>query len=191
MDVADWITLVRTGLVYLIAAAVALHWPYWWIWATLLLLIFVADYLDGFFARRLRCATVLGSLLDVAGDRITEITFWITYTAMGFVPAWAPILILSRAVLTDNFRAMAAERGKSVYGMIHSRLGKMFVSSRISRGLYGASKALFFLLLLLHAYRVVTLSATFVFWYSTYLVIYSLLRGFPVLLDARDLLAKD
>jgi len=108
---------------------------------------------------------------------------------MGFVPAWAPIIILSRAVLTDAFRAMAAERGKSVYGMIHSRLGKMFVSSRISRG--GASKALFFFLLLLHAYGVIILSTAFIFWYSLYLVVYSLLRGFPVLLDAKDLLEKD
>ena len=191
MDLADWITLTRTALVYLIAAAVALHWPCWWMWASLLLIVFFADYLDGFLARKLQCATVLGSLLDVAGDRITEITFWITYTAMGFVPAWAPIIILSRAVLTDAFRAMAAERGKSVYGMIHSRLGKMFVSSRISRGLYGASKALFFFLLLLHAYGVIILSTAFIFWYSLYLVVYSLLRGVPVLLDAKDLLERD
>gem|GEM_PF-7034262 len=50
MDLADWITLARTALVYLIAAAVALHWPYWWIWALLLLMVFFADYLDGFLA---------------------------------------------------------------------------------------------------------------------------------------------
>ncbi len=191
MDLADWITLTRTVMVYLIAAAVALHWPVWWFWALLLLIIFAADYIDGYIARKLDHATILGSLLDVAGDRITEITFWITYTAMGFVPAWAPIIILSRAVLTDAFRAMAAERGKSVYGMIHSKVGRIFVSSRISRGLYGASKALFFFLLLLHAYGVISLSAAFIFWYSLYLVVYSLLRGFPVLLDARDVLARD
>lgn len=188
MTPADWITIIRTVLVFVVAVLVYYAWGPWWLSVILLIIAFAMDSLDGYVARRYKCETVIGSLLDVVGDRITEIVLWLTFLAIDYVPAWAPIIVLSRAALTDAIRGRAAGKNVSVYGMMHSWWGKTFVKSRFVRGLYGASKVLFFLVLALMRYNVLPFSWQFSFWYSLYLVLFSLLRGFPVLIDAKEVL---
>ena len=188
MTPADVITISRTFLVLLLAVLIyyGIGSPY--LVSAALVLAFLLDAIDGIVARKYRCSTVLGSLLDVVGDRITEIILWLTFLSLDLVPLWAPVSVLSRAVITDALRAKAASKNVSVYSMSRSRIFRAFVSSRWSRGLYGTSKAVFFVTLTLMRYGVVPFSSPLVTAFSLYLVAYSLVRGLPVLLSARNVM---
>ncbi|NPA76506.1 MAG: CDP-alcohol phosphatidyltransferase family protein [Candidatus Diapherotrites archaeon] len=181
----DWVSAFRTAIVFFVAVLVYYSAGPWWLVIGILALAFALDFVDGLLARSFDWSTVHGSLLDVVGDRITEIVLWLTFLYLRMVPLWAPIIILSRAVITDAIRAKAAAHGSSVYGMISTKIGAALVKSRWSRGLYGGSKAIFFILLTLWRYGVVQVSYSFVVGYAAYLTVYSLLRGIPVVLDAK------
>ncbi len=182
---ADRISILRTAMIFVVSLMAYYVLSPAWLAVLLLLVAFALDFIDGIVARSFHESSVHGSLLDVMGDRITEIVLWLTFLYFQMVPLWAPIIVLSRAVITDAVRAKAAAVGTSVYGMIQTKLGRALVKSRISRGLYGSSKALFFLLLLLQRYSLIHLSNGFIFWYSAYLAVYSIMRGAPVLFEAK------
>ncbi len=182
---ADRISIFRTAIIFVVSLMAYYVISPAWLAVLLLLVAFALDFIDGIVARSFHESSVHGSLLDVMGDRITEIVLWLTFLYFQMIPLWAPIIVLSRAVITDAVRAKAAAAGTSVYGMIQTRVGRALVKSRISRGLYGGSKALFFLLLLLQRYSLIHLSNGFIFWYSAYLAVYSIMRGVPVLFEAK------
>jgi CDP-diacylglycerol---glycerol-3-phosphate 3-phosphatidyltransferase len=163
----------------------------------LLIVLFLLDWFDGYVARMRNEATELGAVLDIALDRSVENVLWITFTYLGMVPLWVPIIFLIRSFVVDGIRGVALARGKSGFGMMHSPLGRFLVGSRFMRALYGLAKGVIFgLLYLTWALAVknpgilVTLHPVnqgLIFFTTALCVI----RGLPVIQDGRSLFSPD
>src|SRR5688572_13522784 len=147
---ANLITLGRTLLAFVVVGM--LHWRTTGIYLTAVVLtvtIILLDALDGYVARQRRECTAFGALADILGDRVVEMTYWIVFATFGWVPVWVAIIVAARGIVVDGVRALALERGMTAFGMMRSRLGRLIVSSRTSRALYGTGKAVAFSLMIL------------------------------------------
>ncbi len=162
----------------------------------LLIILFLMDWFDGYVARRRQEVSELGAVLDVALDRAVENILWVVFLSIGLVPLWVPILFLVRSFLVDGLRGVALRQGQTVFGMMHSTLGRFLVASRLMRGLYGFAKAWVFCQL--------TLTHALVLWHPGFLpillfinqaLIYltatlCVIRGLPVVWDSRIYLTR-
>jgi CDP-diacylglycerol--glycerol-3-phosphate 3-phosphatidyltransferase len=200
MSTANIITLSRVPL--LICVVILLYLP--WAWArfvalVLLPILYLMDWFDGYVARYKDQVSDLGSVLDIAIDRVVENVLWIVFAHQYRVPVWIPILFIIRSFVIDGLRSYALSRGHSAFGMMHSKLGSFLVASRFMRGLYGLAKGAAFVGLALGS----TLSVmgkevldqfASVIWAEQALVylaaILCILRGLPVLWDIRTILGS-
>ena len=108
----------------------------------------VSDFLDGFLARKLRCVTDLGKILDPMADSIVHLTVILSFT-QGVVdlPLWLGLLFLYRDILIGALRTLCAFKGV----VLAARK-----SGKIKTALLGTS--LFFILLLMIPYSLGKLS---------------------------------
>lgn len=199
MSTANIITLSRLPLLLMVVVLLYLPWA-WALFSALCLLpvLYLMDWFDGYVARHKNQVTDLGSVLDIALDRVVENVLWIVFAHQQMIPVWIPILFIVRSFVVDGLRGYAlAARGQSAFGMMHSKWGRFLVAGRFMRGLYGLAKVLAFGALTL-ASAITALGPqavadwTWVFWAEPVLVYLSvalcIARGVPVLLDTRDLL---
>jgi len=199
------VTLLRIALLFVLAFLVY-HQK---IWARLLaaglaVLIIVMDWLDGYLARRLEEATVLGSVLDIAGDRIVESVLWICLADLRLVPVWIPVVVISRDILTDSIRGYVLRFGYTAFGkrtLQRTPVGRFLTGSAFMRTSYAALKAVTFGLLLLVsalqklAPRVHVLRAGFLstglavgYWMAVAAAVMCLVRGVPVIVEGTRLI---
>jgi CDP-diacylglycerol--glycerol-3-phosphate 3-phosphatidyltransferase len=192
MPLATLITLARLPL--LILVVVFLFIPIWQLQLFnlgLLIILFLMDWYDGYVARQRNQVSQLGAVLDVALDRSVENILWIAFMYLGMVPLWVPIVFLIRSFVVDGIRGVALSKKKSVFGMMHSPLGRFLVASRFMRAFYGLAKAVVFCQLLLTHALVLRdpgmLAALQPVNQALILLAVSLcvVRGIPVILDGR------
>ena len=147
---ANLITLIRISMAF-VSAALFGRSPLASLSATVLMIGAIGlDAVDGWVARRFACASKAGAAFDIAGDRIVENIFWITFAKLGLISYWFPIVIIARGCLTDFIRATAFAEGKTAFGaggMMETWWGKLLVGSRASRAIYGSLKGGAFFLL--------------------------------------------
>jgi CDP-diacylglycerol--glycerol-3-phosphate 3-phosphatidyltransferase len=197
------VTLTRANLVAItramfafLAVAILFHRSDLYLLAALLTIVSILmDGLDGWVARRYGEVSRIGAVIDILTDRIVELTYWIAFAVLGWIPAWVPIVVAVRGLLVDGARAVAFERGLTAFGpttMMRSRIGNFLVASRESRSAYGIAKAAAFTLIIVaHASDLppaaepVVLTVGLVCVYIS--VVLCVLRGIPVLLEARRL----
>ena len=197
--VANAITLSRLGL--LVLCLVLLYQP----GAVpkiaafaLVVLIIALDGIDGIIARRRGEASALGTVLDIAIDRVVENVFWITFVDLDLVPVWIALVVVTRGILTDAVRGFALARGMTAFEMMQSKWGRRLVSGRFMRALYGFAKATVFAALvaifaLQEAWvgtpneRLLPPLETAVFALVLLTVTLTIVRGVPVLIEARRL----
>lgn len=113
-------------------------------------LVILADGVDGWVARVRNETSKFGAVFDIVGDRIVEAAYLVSFSYLSLIPLWIPLLVLTRGFLVDGLRGLALEHGKTAFGansMMVSRWGKALTSSRTSRALYGAAKAITFIIL--------------------------------------------
>ena len=149
-----------------------------------LIIMLLMDKLDGYLARRLSQATKFGSIFDIVGDRIIEVTFWIVFAHLRLIPVWVPIVILTRGILTDSVRYYASSKDKTPFGkesMMKSRLTEFIVGSDFMRAIANV-KILAFVLLILTTMYPHLLGISLIVTYLSVFV--NLLRGIPVIADA-------
>lgn len=193
---ANLITLARTLLAFFVVGL--LHFRTTGIYLTaaaLTVLIIVMDALDGYVARKRKECSKFGAVADILGDRVVEMTYWIIFAVFGWVPAWVAIAVAARGIVVDGLRALALERGLTAFGstsMMRTSLGKLLVSSRASRALYGTAKAIAFpMMILLFTPGLLALFGAglrTVAYFSVYAtVLFCILRGTPVMIEARRL----
>jgi len=194
---ANLITLARTLLAFLVVAMLHVRTTQVYLAAVGLTLALIwMDALDGYVARVRREASTFGAVADILGDRIVEMTYWILFAVFGWVPVWVAILVSARGIVVDGLRAIALQRGLTAFGatsMMASPLGRLLVSSRASRAAYGIGKALAFCLVILLFTPGVLAPVGGALHTATYAVVYGtvflcLIRGAPVLIEARRLL---
>jgi CDP-diacylglycerol--glycerol-3-phosphate 3-phosphatidyltransferase len=142
---ANLVTLLRSLLAFVVVALLHIKTRNVYLAAVVLtIVVFWMDALDGFLARKLGECSTLGAVADIVADRVVEMTFWIIFAAFGWVPVWVTLVIAARSFLVDGLRSLALERGMTAFGstsMMRSPVGKLLVSSRLSRGTYGVAKA--------------------------------------------------
>ena len=150
---------------------------------SLIIMLFM-DKLDGYLARKLNQATKFGSIFDIAGDRIIEVTFWVVFADLNLIPVWVPVVIITRGVLTDAIRAQALSKDKTPFGresMMRSKLTEFIVGSNFMRAIANVKIVAFILLILTTIYPQL-LGLSLIITYASVLV--NLLRGIPVIIDA-------
>ena len=159
----------------------------------------LTDWLDGVAARRWHTDSKIGGVLDIAGDRIVENVWWVTFAWLRLIPLWVPVIVVARGFLTDAIRSCALSRGQTAFGeqsMMRGRIGYAVVASRASRAIYGGTKVLAFTGLFclnaiaeapgidysaLYAVAVISIAATYV------TVLMCLVRSIPVFYESRHL----
>lgn len=162
----------------------------------LIIITLLIDAVDGAIARRRGSASALGAVLDIAIDRVAENVLWITFVSMEMVPLWVALVVVTRGILTDATRGFAMGQGLTPFEMMQTRWGRFLVSHRFMRAVYGTAKAITFpALALLHTLeiawaatpRAANLAAleTVVFVLVLVTVTLTLVRGIPVLIEAR------
>ena len=111
----------------------------------LIIVMYITDALDGYVARKRNESSLFGSLFDIAGDRIVELTLWIVVADNDLVPIWVPLVFIVRGVAVDTIRAShAAARGETPFGLMQSKLGKFIVAGKFMRIFYAVIKAVAF-----------------------------------------------
>lgn len=204
---ANLITLSRVFLLIVVFFCLSLEGLYSHIGALFLTIFLIAlDGVDGMVARYLHQESEFGSIFDIVVDRIVENCFWIFFATRGIIPAWVPMVIVSRGFLTDAMRGAALSRGMTAFGsksLHRSKLGTLLVSSRFSRGLYGVIKVFSFLFLIAidsvklqllpggvsQEYLHLIVVAGYVTIYCT--LIFCIIRGIPVLVESRGFLRPE
>jgi len=193
MRSADAVTIARIALVFVIGYMIIAKYNAVAV-VLLMLIMFAMDNLDGYLATSKRPsifdfvsyigrelhggrskvkaanASRYGAYLDIAGDRITEYTFWIIFTYLGVLPLFVVLVIVTRNSISDAFTASTGKtfsKMKTAFGSI--------ASSHISRGLYGALKAINFIYLSLVVLSNWPISVGYAL--TAVVVAYSLLRG--------------
>ncbi len=130
--VANTITFCRLLLTFLVVVLFGLHHMLDIGLITTIVLIFVLDAVDGYVARALNETSEIGEVVDTIADRIIENTFWIYWTAIGSIPVWMPIAVMTRGFLTDGLQRFL---GYPKFGWT-----RVLTRSRISRVLSGITK---------------------------------------------------
>ncbi|MDD8020461.1 MAG: CDP-diacylglycerol--glycerol-3-phosphate 3-phosphatidyltransferase [Acidobacteriota bacterium] len=74
----------------------------------------LTDLFDGFWARRKKMTTVLGSLLDPTADKLLIASALICLVETHVVASWIAIIIIGREIAVTGFRAIAASRGCNI-----------------------------------------------------------------------------
>ena len=147
--------IVSVSRIFVAYAAIALlyektTWSY--ILAFILTIIaFSMDGLDGYLARKLNQSSEWGSVIDILGDRIVEVSYWTVFAVMGWINILFPLVCVARAFTTDGIRSVALSKGMTAFGeksMQSTSWGKFICASRFMRISYAVAKVLAFLLLI-------------------------------------------
>lgn len=142
---ANAITLSR--LVFLIIAVWLLYQagPTPKVVAFVLIIFLIAlDGVDGYVARKLGETSELGSVMDIAIDRVVENVLWIVYADIQIVPVAIALIVVSRGLITDAIRSYALAKGETAFEMMHTPWARWVVSGRPMRAFYGFIKAFVF-----------------------------------------------
>ena len=83
----------------------------------------ITDKLDGYIARKKNQITTFGKFLDPIADKILVLTAMIMLVEMQKIPAWIPIIVLSREFIVSGYRLIAVEKGGKVIAA--SKWGKL------------------------------------------------------------------
>ncbi len=82
----------------------------------------ITDKLDGYIARKKNQITTFGKFLDPLADKILVLAAMLLLVEMQKLPAWIPIIVLSREFIVSGYRLVAVERGKVIAA---SKWGKL------------------------------------------------------------------
>lgn len=167
-----------------------------WAAVVLMFVILIMDSIDGIVARRRGETSVLGSVLDIAIDRVVENVYWISFVGLRLIPVWVALVVVTRGILTDAVRGFVLSKGETPFQMMHTRWGRAIVASRFMRGFYGFAKTVSFgAVMSLYALRSSWVGPTAETWlprldeyvlaWVVLTISITVLRGLPVLIEAR------
>lgn len=129
------------------------------------------------FKRMAKKGAKFGPRIDIAGDRVIEYTFWITFTYLKLLPLFVIFIVIFRHSFVD---ALMASRGTS--SKPKTRFAKVVYSSNIGRGGINVVKFLAF------AYFTLVYVSNYPLWIGYILIVillaYILLRGAAEAYDA-------
>ena len=74
----------------------------------------ITDKLDGYLARKNNQVTTFGKFLDPLADKILVLAAMVVLVEKLKIPAWIPIIVLTREFIVSGFRLIAVEAGGKV-----------------------------------------------------------------------------
>lgn len=84
---------------------------YRYIAAAIFIVASFTDMLDGKIARKHNLITNFGKFMDPLADKLLVCSGLICFTALGQLPAWIVIIIISREFIISGFRLVASDNG--------------------------------------------------------------------------------
>lgn len=72
------------------------------------------DHLDGKIARKNNLITTFGKFADPLADKILVLSAMLMLVEMQMLPAWIPIIVLTREFVVSGYRLIAVEKGGTV-----------------------------------------------------------------------------
>lgn len=169
----------------------------------LTIIAFSLDGVDGYVARKFNEESELGSVLDIMGDRIVEVSFWVAFAVLGYLAddnqalnAMFPIVCVARAFTTDGIRSVALSKGFTAFGdktMQSTPLGKFICASRFMRISYAVAKVMAFIIIILantpgmEVYKWTPALNTTGIVLAWIAIIFCVVRGLPVVLECKNL----
>lgn len=191
---AVYLLFVQTTLAYVIAFV-------------LTVIAFALDGVDGYVARKFHEESELGSVLDIMGDRIVEVSYWVAFAVLGYLAgdnlalnAMFPIVCVARAFTTDSIRSVALSKGFTAFGdktMQTTAVGKFICASRFMRISYAVAKVMAFIIIILantpgmEVYSWVSTLNTVGIVLAWIAIIFCVVRGLPVVMECKSLFKKD
>lgn len=95
----------------------------WFIIDLIFILASITDKLDGYLARKNNQITTFGKFLDPLADKILVLAAMTMLVEMTKLPAWIPIIVLTREFMVSGYRLVAVEKGGKVIAA--SKWGKL------------------------------------------------------------------
>jgi len=141
VGMANLVTLTRLFLLFILVANAYSRGYMLLINLPLLIVIFVLDGVDGYVARKRNEESLLGSIFDIAADRVVENVLLLVFMNLGFVPVWVTMVFIIRSLFVDSIRSHVAMQGQTPFGMMQSPVGRFLVAGRFMRIFYAALKA--------------------------------------------------
>ncbi len=174
MRLADAVTIIRTLLIFPVVYLIMIKYDPA-VTLFIFILMFAMDGFDGWLARREVVKRGLapskyGARFDIAGDRITEYSFWVLFTVLGIIPFFVIFIIIIRHSFADAFTSAS---GKTFSNM-RTAFGRI-AYNHVSRGLINILKFVTFFYLALEYIYSWPLTAGYIL--TALLVGYICLRG--------------
>lgn len=85
-----------------------------WIMNIIFIIAYITDKLDGYIARSRNQVTTFGKFLDPLADKILVLSALVMLVEFDKIPAWIPIIVLTREFLVSGYRLIAVEKGGKV-----------------------------------------------------------------------------
>lgn len=114
MNLPNKLTMLRVIMVPFFVVFLLMtpeHPNYKWAALVLFAVASLTDLLDGYIARKYHLVTNFGKFMDPLADKLLVSAALVCLTALGDIPAWMTIVIISREFIISGFRLIAAERG--------------------------------------------------------------------------------
>lgn len=196
-NLANIVSVTRIFVAYVAIACLYVQTTWAYIIALVLTIIaFAMDGLDGYLARKLKQSSEWGSVLDILGDRIVEVSYWIVFAVMGWLNIIFPLVCVARAFTTDGIRSVALSKGMTAFGdktMQSTSWGKFICASRFMRISYAVAKVLAFLLLItvntpgMELWNGTPILHTITMVFAWAAIIFCVVRAIPVVVESPKL----
>ena len=207
-NMANIVSVARIFVAFVAVYLMTLNkWKGFEIAFVLTIIAFAMDGVDGYIARKFNQSSEWGSVLDIMGDRIVEMTYWIAFACLGIIPMIYPIICVARAFVTDGIRSVALSKGMTAFGeksMQTSAIGKFICASRFMRISYAVAKVVAFALMII-VLGIGSLKEPLMYFTSDFVtaldvtaqvlaflaVLFCVVRGLPVLIESGKLFNND
>ncbi len=198
---ANFISLLRIFIAFF--AILFLFIPTSWAGVSAVILTIIAfamDGLDGYIARKFNETSDLGSVIDIMGDRIVEMSYWIAFSTLGWIWIIFPLVAVTRAFVTDSLRSVALSQGFTAFGeksMQSSKIGNFICASKFMRISYAVAKVLAFITIIaahIPGYEMSPISFTLEkigLWLAIIAIVFCVVRGLPVVVESKKLFEKN
>jgi CDP-diacylglycerol--glycerol-3-phosphate 3-phosphatidyltransferase len=111
-NVPNILSIARLVVTIPLVILILIDTPAAYLWATALFVLgSITDTLDGRIARRYKVVSNLGVFLDLTADKVYVAGALVAFTQVGVVPAWIPIVIITREFVVSGLRSLAAAQG--------------------------------------------------------------------------------
>ncbi len=132
-----------------------------WIALGIFVVASLTDLLDGYIARKYNMVTNFGKFMDPLADKLLVCAALICLTALGQLPTYITILIISREFIISGFRLVASDNG--------------IVIAASYWGKFKTTFQMLMIILMLANIAAIQIVTTIVMWIAVVLTIISLL----------------